>query len=283
MDDHRIEVFLATIRHGSFSRAAEQLHCSQSAITQIMSNMENELGCKLLRRQHNGITLTSQGEALMPFILEADQALRKLRTEATKLSETRNAPIRIGTYSSVANTFLPSLIKKYQKEHPNIAFQLRIGSDSLNQWLIHDEVDLILADEPHSKGARWYPLLEDPYIGVVREDMLSDTSLTEISQEDFFRLPFIMASNNNYKTCIHKLPENSLNVFCDDDSTLVNMVSQGLGTALLPQLCIINPPANIRTLSIYPEFHRIIGLATPNKTNSKIRRFVDFVLAEMES
>lgn len=283
MDDHRIEVLLATIRHGSFTRAAEQLNCSQSAVTQIMGSIEAELGCKLVMRQHNGITLTPQGEALMPYILEADNALRTLHAEADKLSRTKHEPIRIGTYSSVANSFLPTLIRKYQAEHPSAAFQIRIGSDHLNQWLLTDEVDLILADEPHSKGARWYPLLEDPYIGVLTDALLEDPAQTSISQDAFFRLPFIMASNNNYRTCIHKLPSNNLNVVCDDDSTLVNMVSQGLGAALLPQLCIINPPENIRILNIYPEFHRIIGLATPNKVTPKIQRFITFVLSEMQN
>ena len=285
MDDHKIEVFLTTVRCGSFTRAAEELHCSQSAITQSMSSMEKELGCRLLKRHHSGVVLTSQGEALMPLVLETEDAMRRLRMEATSLSEAKNRPIRIGTYSSVANTFLPALIRKYQEIHPEASFQIRIGCDSLNRWLLEDEVDLILADEQHSKGTRWYPLLEDPYMGVLTEDLLENSpeglARTDISQDEFFRLPFIMASNNNYRNCIHQLPSNHLNVVCDDDSTLVHMVAQGLGAALLPQLSIINPPPNVKVLSISPEFHRIIGLATPGKMPGKVQRFVAFVLEEM--
>ena len=69
MDDRKIEVLLATVRTGSFSKAAEETNCTQSAVTQIMNNMEAELNLKILDRSHKGVKLTSAGESLMPYII----------------------------------------------------------------------------------------------------------------------------------------------------------------------------------------------------------------------
>ncbi|MCR4956968.1 MAG: LysR family transcriptional regulator [Lachnospiraceae bacterium] len=278
MDDRRIEVFLATVKNGSFSKAAEQLHCTQSAVTQVMNNFENEIGCKLLNRQHNGINLTPEGEALLPFIIDVDTSIKKLMSTAKEVSSAENTPIRIGTYSSVANTFLPTLMKNYQDVAKEALFDLHIGSEELNGWLINSEIDLLFADEVHAKGARWFPLMEDPYCAVVPDALMKEEWKDYITQEDFFALPFIMSANNNLDSVLENLPKNSLSVVCDDDSTLVNMVSRGLGATLLPKLSIYSVPDNVKVLPIKPEVYRTIGLATPNKFGGKVRKFVDFVL-----
>ena len=67
MDDYKIHVLLAAIRTGSFRKAALELNCTQSAVTQAMNSLENELGCKVLLRNHNVIRLTSAGEELLPL------------------------------------------------------------------------------------------------------------------------------------------------------------------------------------------------------------------------
>ena len=64
MDDRKIEALLTTVKTGSFSKAAEELSCTQSAVTQMMNTLEDELGVKILQRSHNGVRLTEQGEQL---------------------------------------------------------------------------------------------------------------------------------------------------------------------------------------------------------------------------
>lgn len=114
MDTNKLQAFLTTLRLGSFSKAAEELHCTQSAISQLMNHMEDELGCQLLIRTHRGIDLTSDGRALLPAIMTAAAALDKLANEADALRKGQQLPIRIGAFSSISNTWLPALIKKYR-------------------------------------------------------------------------------------------------------------------------------------------------------------------------
>lgn len=67
MDDYKIHVLLTAIRTGSFRKAALELNCTQSAVTQAMNSLENELGCKVLQRNHNGIRLTPAGRNFCRF------------------------------------------------------------------------------------------------------------------------------------------------------------------------------------------------------------------------
>jgi DNA-binding transcriptional LysR family regulator len=147
MDDRKIEVLLAAIRVGSFSKAAEELHCTQSAVTQTINALEKELHCKVLNRSHCGISLSSVGEALLPAILETEKSLRKLKEQAKTLSQGTSLPIRIGAFSSISNTWLPKRLLEYQKSHPDVIFDIRIGTDNLSDWLLTGEIDLALGDQ----------------------------------------------------------------------------------------------------------------------------------------
>lgn len=68
MKKSKYEVFVKVVELGSLSRAADYCNYSQSAVSQIVSSIENELGITLLNRNHAGVWLTSDGEQLLPHI-----------------------------------------------------------------------------------------------------------------------------------------------------------------------------------------------------------------------
>lgn len=84
MDDKKIRAFLTIIQLGSLRRAAQELNYTQSGLTQMMKHLEQEVGCRLLRRSHSGVTMTESAEHLLPYFQAADQALLQLR--ATRVS-----------------------------------------------------------------------------------------------------------------------------------------------------------------------------------------------------
>ena len=87
MDQRKLRTLLTTLRTGSFSKAALELGFTQSAVTQMMNALENELGCKILARSHSGVRLTPDGEALYPLIVEAEAALARLSNQAKALAQ----------------------------------------------------------------------------------------------------------------------------------------------------------------------------------------------------
>ena len=100
MDNRKLHTLITTLRAGSFNKAAQELNCTQSAVTQMMNALENELGCKILSRSHSGVRLTPAGEKLYPLLAEADAALTRLASQARIISQGEAQVIRIGSFSS---------------------------------------------------------------------------------------------------------------------------------------------------------------------------------------
>ena len=106
MDDKKIRAFLTIIQLGSLRRAAQELNYTQSGLTQMMKHLEQEVGCRLLRRSHSGVTMTESAEHLLPYFQAADQALLQLRHESEQFSGPQRKTIVIGAFPSIAKRWL---------------------------------------------------------------------------------------------------------------------------------------------------------------------------------
>lgn len=276
MDDRKLEVLLTTIRMGSFSKAAGELNCTQSAVTQMMNSLENELNCKILEQNHNRIKLTPAGEILYPLIIEAEVSLRRLMEKATQIADGRALPIRIGSFSSISNNWLPRMLQEYHKEHTDITFDVRIGTDQITRWLLNGEIDLALGDADRCCAFRWYPLIDDDYYAVLPKSFVDDNKQS-ITQNELAEFPFIMAPMNVLDRHLTAIPQKQINVNCDDDSTLLSMVTQGLGVTAMPELSLQKNVYDVRILKLIPSTKRVLGAALPNSPNKSAVNFVAFL------
>ncbi len=275
MDDYKIRALLAAIHTGSFRKAALELNCTQSAVTQAMNSLENELGCKVLLRNHNGIRLTPAGEELLPFLMEADASLTRLSERARQVAGGASAPLRIGVFSSISNTWLPKVLQEYHALYPEVTFDIQVGTSTLTDWLLKGAVDLALGDPVRCRGFRWLPLMDDPYFAVLPESLTPEGN--SISQEELAIYPFVMAPMNALDSYLSVCPANQLRVNCDDDSTLLSMVAQGIGVTAMPRLCLQRLPENVRILELTPPTKRVLGVALPNSPSKEAVRFARYL------
>ena len=275
MDDYKIHVLLAAIHTGSFRKAALELNCTQSAVTQAMNSLENELGCKVLLRNHNGIRLTPAGEELLPLLMEADASLTRLSERARQVAGGLSAPLRIGAFSSISNTWLPKVLQEYHALYPKVTFDIQVGTNTLADWLLKGAVDLALGDPVRCRSFRWFPLMDDPYFAVLSESLAPQGD--SISQEELAACPFVMAPMNALDSYLSVCPTNQLRVNCDDDSTLLSMVAQGISVTAMPQLCLQKLPENVRVLTLTPPTKRVLGVALPNSPSKEANRFARFL------
>ena len=275
MDDYKIHVLLAAIRTGSFHKAALELNCTQSAVTQAINSLENELGCKVLLRNHNGIRLTPAGEELLPLLMEADATLSRLSERARQVAGGASAPLRIGAFSSISSTWLPKVLQEYHTLYPEVAFDIQVGTNTLADWLLKGAVDLALGDPVRCRAFRWFPLMDDPYFAVLPESLVPEGD--SISQDELAAYPFVMAPMNALDNYLSVRPSNQLRVNCDDDSTLLSMVAQGIGVTAMPQLCLQKLPENIRVLPLTPPTKRVLGVALPNSPSKEANRFARYL------
>ena len=104
-------VFLKVAELGSMSKAAMHCNYSQSAVSQIISSLEDELQMTLLNRSQSGVTLTASGEQMLPYIRHLRDAADAVNEQAAKLKGLEVGHIRIGTFSSVSCHVLAPVLK----------------------------------------------------------------------------------------------------------------------------------------------------------------------------
>mgnify|MGYP002555528634 CR=1 FL=1 len=107
MSIKKYEVLLQTADLGSFTKASEVLGYTQSAISHIITGLEDELGLKLLARDRFGVRLTAEGEALLPAIRAVCQQNQELLRQAAQFHGLEVGQVRIGTWLSVSVHLLP--------------------------------------------------------------------------------------------------------------------------------------------------------------------------------
>lgn len=95
MDSKKLEILMTAVDLGSFSKASEVVGYTQSGLTHLVDSLEREIGLTLVRRDHSGIALTEEGEALMPAIREFLRANAKLENRIAAITEKSTRTIRV--------------------------------------------------------------------------------------------------------------------------------------------------------------------------------------------
>ena len=133
----KYQAFLKAVEYGSFTKAAEALSYSQSGISRMIGDLEQEWNIILLERGRGGVRLTSDGLRLLPYAQNVCAEYKKLQMQVDELHGLQSGLIRIGTFSSVATHWLPNIIQQFQKDFPNIDFELLLGDYAeIENWIV---------------------------------------------------------------------------------------------------------------------------------------------------
>ena len=143
LDSELLRTFLAVAREGSFSRAAERVFRSQSAVSLQIKQLEGVLGRALFRRHARGVVLNDCGEKLLPAAEEVIALLD--RTAGELRAEPLRGAIRVGIPDEYGSALLPVVIAQFLREHPRVELSVRCGfSAGFPAALERGEIDLAL-------------------------------------------------------------------------------------------------------------------------------------------
>ncbi len=138
----KYKAFVTAVACGSFTKAAEILLYSQSGISRMIGDLEREWRVVLLSRDKGGVRLTSDGMKLLPYAKGLVAEYEKLQMQVDALHGLQSGLIRIGTFSSVATHWLPNIIRAFQRDYPNIDYELLLGDyTEIEGWLLEGRVD----------------------------------------------------------------------------------------------------------------------------------------------
>jgi DNA-binding transcriptional LysR family regulator len=139
----------AVARHGSIRKAADALSVASSALNRQILDLETDLGTALFERLPRGVRLTAAGEVFLAYARQAISELKAVESQVEQLRGLVRGQVGVAAVESVAGELLPSAITRFQAEHPNVRFHVRIGApEDLVSALIADQVDLILTHYP---------------------------------------------------------------------------------------------------------------------------------------
>ena len=189
----KYKTLAAVVETGSLTRAADELGCTQSAVSHSIDSLEKELGFALLLRKRSGIKLTNEGERLMPAVRNLLSSAEQLNQTASAIRGLDSGTVRIGTFTSVGVHWLPGVLKEFQHDYPNVDFKLLNGDyHDVEQWLGDGSVDVGFVNVPCAVECECIPLMTDRLLAILprksRFENYPKFPLTECETEPFISL-----------------------------------------------------------------------------------------------
>lgn len=275
--------FVKTAECGSFTKAAELLNYSQASISRMISDLEKEWKVSLLERNSGGVRLTSDGMKLLLYAKSLVAEFEKLQMEIDELSGLQSGLIRIGTFSSVATHWLPNIIREFQKDYPNMDYELLLGDyTEIEEWILEGRVDCGFLRLPTRPELETIFLEQDKLMAIIPENHpLADRErfpVTALCNEPFMLL------EKGAKAEISEIFERNqltpkVRFTTWDDYAIMSMVESGLGISILPQLILKRVPYKIIAKELDVPAYRRIGLAFRSKKTISlaVRRFIEYL------
>jgi len=273
---------------GSFTKAAEALGYTQSAISQMISSIEDELSIKLLYRSRAGIKLTLEGAELYPFI---ERTILQYQTIQEKVKEIRGLDtgvIRIGTLASISCHWMPQLIKEFQELYPNVQFILHQGDySSIQEWIKVGAVDFGFITPAAVTGLQTIVLKEGNMLAVLPENHRL-ASKSNINLHEIVNEPFILLEEGHYSEPLESFHacnlEPNIKLRIHDDYAIMTMVEAGLGISILAELVLRRTNYNIVLLPIDPPITRTLAIGYKDKNSLTIasKYFIQYLISNID-
>lgn len=267
----QLQAFQAVMEVKSFTEAAERLGISQSGISHAIRSLEEEFGLPLFRRDRNGIALTQAGQLAVDHVREILERAERIRQEISALSGLKLGKVRVGSFQSVATRILPSLVREFHRLYPGLEMSIFEGTDSeVQEWIISGTVDIGFVVAPCT-GVESVPVLEDE-IRVVLPDKHPLGKRQTLSWEELGEEPLVV-SRCSYEAIIASMtpPEfstdSTVRVEARNIQTVIAMVREGVGIALVPSLAIQEECSGVVIRSLGTPLSRTVLLATRSISN----------------
>lgn len=262
----------------SFTKAADQLGLTQSAVSHAVAGLEEEFGFRLISRNRSGISLTREGMQLLPSIQRIVRSDEKLHQEAASILGVTAGSLCIGVFTSVSRHLLPRIIQVMDKRCPELRVRLTEGNyQEIEEQIISGKLDCGFVNKYHSDQLMVTPLIRDRILCIVSpKSMLYNQTCISFRQME--QEPFIMPAFGGYHEVKRILIENDVHPKIRfelmEENAILAMVAHDLGISILPELVIPGNIAPLKAIPLEKDSYRTIGLATSLHPSPAAKQFV---------
>jgi len=259
----QLRALVAIADCGNFSEAALKLDVTQSTVSHAIATLEDELGITLLQRGRHGARLTPVGDRITAHARDMLGLLDTIASEANQVRGVQGGSLRIASFRSVATQVLPGAIARLHRRYPAIAISVHEMDEvhQLKQALFKGEVDLCVAETIDDDDVETLHIFDDDYVALLPPGYRPHGALTV---EDMRQMPIIGSSHSScglrIRTVLGAQAQPLEIAYCiRHDSSMVAMVQQGLGIAILPRLAAEPVPPDVQIWPLPFPISRPIG------------------------
>jgi DNA-binding transcriptional LysR family regulator len=149
MADRRLQVFHTVARLLSFTKAAEELHMTQPAVTFQVRQLEEQFNTRLFDRTHNRISLTDAGKRVFEYAERIFQLYSEMDNSVRELTGDISGVLILGASTTIAEYMLPELLGDFKAKHPEVTIRLRVANtDGIVSQVENNEIDLGVVEAP---------------------------------------------------------------------------------------------------------------------------------------
>ena len=244
MELRHLRTIVAVARHRSFSKAAEELHLAQSAVSQQIRRLETELGIEVFRRTSRSVEVTEEGKLVLAHAHRVLAEMNNFHSQLEELTGLLSGTVRIGGTWPFGPYDLFGVLADFRAQHPGVAVHMvEDSSEEMLAMVRDDELDCAFASvDPDAIGEDFAATLlwEDEFVLVASVDhpIASRAHITfeTLASEDLITHRDNSALRRRLEATLGKRGlEPRIGFICTEMSAVRALASKGLGVAVLPR------------------------------------------------
>ena len=274
MSLYSYQILQLVVKQKSFSKAAELLHLSPSAISHAIGKLEEEFGFPLLIRSKKTVVLSEYGLQVYRYIQDILHSSEMLEKRVAQINGASIGIVKFGVIDSIAVNWLPNILKRFQETFPSIEIQIQEnGYKKLIDDVISHALDIAIVSHSSIQHAKtplqFIPLYEDRLVCLSPKEFVPENK-TFLSADELNKLPLILPQDGNEADIKSYFQEQNLQpqACCTviSNTSLAAMVRCGFGHAISPDLTLrgIGSLEDLRIDPIVPFGFRTLGAITQN-------------------
>lgn len=282
------EIFETVVREKSFQKASLILNMTPSAVSHAVSAMEKEVGFSLFVRGKQETVLTTHGELLLPYVRAILKSQESLHQAVAEVQGLEKGTVKLGGFNSVCSTWMPEIVKRFQKLYPRIRIEVYQGTyEDVIEWIRNGTIDIAFLSEVSAVGIEFTPLYRDRLMCVVPKGFQTKNP-GYITFEEMKVYRFVAQRQSCDSDVQQVLTDHGIEIstYCHvvDDMSTVAMVEAGMGICILPELLRERVGEKVDWYPMEEECYREIGYGVVNsKTVSPaVKRMIEVIQTYVE-